>query len=257
MIITIIYKIINKINNKIYIGQTTKTLEQRFKRHMSDSLNNRIHTKFSNAIRKYGEINFVGFVIDTAKNQIELDEKECYWIHYYDAVNSGYNSTDGAVNANTYKYKTDKEMKKIKHKISISKLSKNNPNATSIKCKNIETGKELFFSSIVDCMDYFNLPNHNIITRRCTHITKCLYKNEWLFAYKNDDYLNDYTIEKNNRKSKQIIVYDIINNTTQKFQSFASAERFYNVKQKHFSGKAYKLGKHFIIDNKYEITILN
>lgn len=253
----IIYKIINKINKKVYIGQTIKTFKERFKRHMSDSLNYRIDTKFSRAIRKYGQNNFIGYIIDTAITQEELDEKECYWIKYYDSVNKGYNMTDGAVDANTYKYKTDEEMKEIKHKISLTKLGSNNPNSSSIKCKNVKTGEELAFNSIIDCVKYFNLPNHNAITRRCSHITRCLFNNEWLFAYVEDEYINNYTIEKNNRKSKKIIIYDIFNNLSQQFESFASAERFYKVKPKHFSGHAYKLGLHFIIDNQYEITILN
>ena len=64
---------------------------------MYDSLNYRIDTKFSRAIRKYGKDNFLGYVIDTAKTKEELDQKECYWIKFYDAVNHGYNTTDGAI----------------------------------------------------------------------------------------------------------------------------------------------------------------
>lgn len=257
MIVTVIYKIINKVNGKIYIGQTTKTFKERFNRHMYDSLNYRIDTKFSRAIRKYGKDNFLGYVIDTANTKEELDQKECYWIKFYDAVNKGYNITDGAIDANTYKYKTADEMQTIKHKISISKLGGKNPNATSIKCKNIQTGQELFFDSIIDCVSYLNLPNHNIITRQCNHVTKCLYNKKWLFSYFNEDYISDYTIEKGNRKSKLILVLNLLTNESKQFQSFASAERYYGVKSKHFSSKAYKHGDQFIIDHKYKITILN
>ena len=101
----IIYKATNKINNKIYIGQTTKTLEERIYRHIyraNHSLNI-THTHFINAIRKYGEENFIWEVIDKGKNQEELNEKEIYWIKYYNSVNDGYNIQDGG-----NKYDSDK-----------------------------------------------------------------------------------------------------------------------------------------------------
>lgn len=46
----IIYKIINDFNNKIYIGQTTETLEKRFARHCGYQLND--DTYFHRVIKK-------------------------------------------------------------------------------------------------------------------------------------------------------------------------------------------------------------
>lgn len=48
----LIYKATNKINGKIYIGQTHKSLEERKMCHKHDSKN--IDTYFYRAIRKYG-----------------------------------------------------------------------------------------------------------------------------------------------------------------------------------------------------------
>lgn len=48
----LIYKATNNINGKIYIGQTTKTLEERKKYHKRDS--KRIDNLFYRAIRKCG-----------------------------------------------------------------------------------------------------------------------------------------------------------------------------------------------------------
>ena len=50
-----IYKITNKINEKVYIGQTIRPAEYRFNRHMNDALNNILDTHFAREIRKYGE----------------------------------------------------------------------------------------------------------------------------------------------------------------------------------------------------------
>ena len=39
-----IYKITNIQNNKVYIGQTIRPIEQRFHRHLNDALNNILDT---------------------------------------------------------------------------------------------------------------------------------------------------------------------------------------------------------------------
>ena len=54
----VVYKITNKINGKIYIGQTTRTFEQRWKEHCNDAMNFKDIYLFHNAIRKYGKENF-------------------------------------------------------------------------------------------------------------------------------------------------------------------------------------------------------
>lgn len=101
----IIYKVTNIKNNKIYIGQTTKTLEERIYYHYyrADHSLNITHTHFINAIRKYGKENFKWEQIDIADTREELDNKEIYWIKYYNSVENGYNIQDGG-----NKYDTDK-----------------------------------------------------------------------------------------------------------------------------------------------------
>lgn len=47
------------------------------------------------AINKYGFDNFDWAVIDIAYDRKELDEKEIYWINYYDTYKYGYNMTIG------------------------------------------------------------------------------------------------------------------------------------------------------------------
>ena len=95
----IIYKCTNNINNKIYIGLTTKTLEWRIKKH-KDDYKRKIQDKnhLYRAMRKYGFENFSWEIIDTATTKEELSEKERYWIKYYDCFDNkdkGYNSTSG------------------------------------------------------------------------------------------------------------------------------------------------------------------
>ena len=84
----------NKVNGKVYIGQTVRTLEERRREHERDA-NNGSAFHFHNALRKNGFNNFTWEIIDTATTKDELDEKEKYWIAYYDAMNKGYNMKAG------------------------------------------------------------------------------------------------------------------------------------------------------------------
>ena len=86
-----IYKIINDINNKIYIGQTSFSLEKRFKEHLADS--DKIEKRpLYYAMRKYGKEHFK---IELIEETNFPNEKEKYWINYYDSYNNGYNATLG------------------------------------------------------------------------------------------------------------------------------------------------------------------
>lgn len=87
-----IYKITNKINNKIYIGQTVQSPNRRLQKHISDS--KKIDTHLYRAFNKYGIDNFQLDIIEECKDS-ELDQQEKYWIKYFDSYNNGYNETLG------------------------------------------------------------------------------------------------------------------------------------------------------------------
>jgi group I intron endonuclease len=91
----IIYKSTNKITGKIYIGQTTKNLEQRINGHIKESKVDK-NRPFLSSINKYGIDNFVFEIIDSVNNVDELNDKEIYWINFYNSVSpNGYNVTGG------------------------------------------------------------------------------------------------------------------------------------------------------------------
>lgn len=98
-----IYKITNKINGKIYVGQTTKTLEERFQKHCWGTTENdgyHLNMAIKKAIKKYGKENFTIELIEEVETD-RLDEKEVYWISFYDSYNKGYNCTLGGQNGAT------------------------------------------------------------------------------------------------------------------------------------------------------------
>ena len=181
-----IYKITNIQNNKVYIGQTIRPVEQRFHRHMNDALNNILDTHFARAIRKYGKENFIIEMIDTAKSQNELNQKEQYWIRYYDSVSKGYNETDAIskCGGNTYQSKTDEEMDIIKNKIRETKLGAKNPMARKVKRINIKTNEVDIFETVIACARACGIKNGKTsITTRLNGKIKSPFKNTWMFEY--------------------------------------------------------------------------
>lgn len=94
-----IYKLTNVIDNKCYIGQTTRTVEERVLEHFKYHLNGQSHCrKLSFAIKKYGPENFKIETIDTAISVDELNNKEVYWVKFYDSIGNGYNLAAGGDN---------------------------------------------------------------------------------------------------------------------------------------------------------------
>lgn len=251
-----IYKISNSINNKVYIGQTIRPIEERFKRHINDATNHILDTHFARAIRKYGKENFYIEEIDKANNQEELNLKEQYWIRYYDSINNGYNETDALYKCggNTYKSKSKEEMLLICQKISKTKLKGNNPNSKSIKCRNVDTKEELFFDSVTDCRDYFGEKTHRFITTRVLHKTKSLYKGVWEIAYVNEDY---YQFKRKVDKTGTILsVVNIKTNSETIFKSIRLASRELNINRSQITKHIKNNEKSFMV-NGYKFTILN
>lgn len=94
----VIYKFENKINGKIYVGQTVQKLSKRISSHKHPGANKNL--PIDAAIRKYGIENFSITTIDHANSVDELNEKEKFWIKYYDCISpKGYNLEEGGRNS--------------------------------------------------------------------------------------------------------------------------------------------------------------
>lgn len=92
-----IYKITNIINNKIYIGQTIyNTCANRWK-YYKNIIAKPYAPKVAiiHALNKYGYENFKFECIEDNLKIEQLNEREQYWIKYYDSYNQGYNETIG------------------------------------------------------------------------------------------------------------------------------------------------------------------
>lgn len=98
-----IYKITNLINQHSYIGQSVQ-IEKRWLRHQKDAFDKTSKSynyPLYQAIRKYG-LEYFNFEVLELCDQAQLNQREIYWIEYYDTYINGYNQTLGGQSP-TYK----------------------------------------------------------------------------------------------------------------------------------------------------------
>lgn len=89
----IIYKTVNQVNGKFYVGKDAK----------NDPTYLGSGVLINRAIRKYGRKNFVKYVIESCENTEQLDERETFWIKELNATDRriGYNIAEGGTGGDT------------------------------------------------------------------------------------------------------------------------------------------------------------
>ncbi len=106
----IIYRFTCTLNNKSYIGQTIHP-ERRYNNHKAAEGDSYFH----NAIRSHGFDNFEYHIEETIehddKNVLKhkLNEREIYWISFYDTYKNGYNNTPGGDGSAFWHHTGDKK----------------------------------------------------------------------------------------------------------------------------------------------------
>lgn len=89
----VVYKHVNKLNGKVYVGQTCQDVERCFRKNSKKHKGYKNSTAFYNAIKKYGWDNFETTILVSCTNQDDLNYMKEYFINYYNSVvPNGYNS---------------------------------------------------------------------------------------------------------------------------------------------------------------------
>jgi len=164
-----IYKIYNDVNDKIYIGQTIQTIEERLRKHTSDAFTRDTGMAIHAAIRKYGKENFHISEIECIKHKSKkelvslLNKREIDNISLYNTISpNGYNISAGGVLNDT------KKIPVIRYDTTIEKYF----NYESITAASVDTGLDI--SRIYAC---------------CSG--KCLSSNGNIFRYASDGISED------------------------------------------------------------------
>ncbi len=145
----IIYKIENIINNKIYIGQTVKSLNVRWNNHKADARTRPGKcSKLHRAMNKYGFENFEMKPLAVCNTIGELNFLEEALIKKYDTINSGYNIKFGGDN----RFHSEETKLKIGSKHKGKKISEEQKNILKTfragKRQSLETRKKISESNI-------------------------------------------------------------------------------------------------------------
>lgn len=114
-----VYKIVNLVNGKIYIGKS-KNPQKRWLKHLNTAKRGSSDRRFQvlhTAINKYGKNNFKIEIIFACNDEKECLEKEKYFIAKYNTFKGpGYNCTEGGDGSSGYKHTSEaiEKMKKAK-----------------------------------------------------------------------------------------------------------------------------------------------
>lgn len=141
----VVYKITNIINKKTYVGQTRRSLSQRWSEHLH-STNHGSTTAIHNAIRKYGKSNFTIDIIASCTSQTILNRYESVLIEKHNTLApNGYNIQLGG----------DNHSMDMGTKMKLSRAL----GGKSILARNLKTNKILNFKSQGECKKCLGLGN--------------------------------------------------------------------------------------------------
>ena len=176
----VIYKATNLVNELSYIGQA-----KNFKVRQSQHLKAKDNYDFHVALRDFGKDNFKWEILEECEENL-LNERERYWIAYYDTYNNGYNMTKGGENAdglvNWIKNNPDKAKEnalnglkyanqyhaqhKEEHLKQLASVRQKGVDATKKKVRCIE--KDIVFDSLADA-EKWSLTEENDNHKKASH----------------------------------------------------------------------------------------
>lgn len=184
---SIIYKAVNTITDEVYVGATTKSIEERKQDHLQKA-KNKVGSYFQEAIGTYGPEAFTWEQIDTASTNDELAAKEIKYILENNAVEEGYNSDrGGGIKKTVYQYNLDGTL-----------------NTT--------------FDNLTSAGNSINVRKQDI-SRACWSVNHTLGGYLWSYEHK-----EPFVIESDNRK-KQVIQYNLKEEELARYISAAEASR--------------------------------
>ena len=94
-----VYLIINKLNDKKYVGLTKQTIKERFYEHICKSRRQKLNEKSLHfAMKICGTENFTIEVLKVCSSLNEMNKYERYYIKYYNTMENGYNFNSGGAN---------------------------------------------------------------------------------------------------------------------------------------------------------------
>ena len=174
-----IYKITNKVNGKVYIGQSTN-IQERWNRHKKNMKNGT--NKLYQAMRFYGIENFIFTIIEECSKE-QLNEREIYWILQYNSYKEGYNSTLGGSYSEQQKKLSEQDANRIKQLLLNTEISQEEIaiqyNIDQSLISRINTGRDWYDDNCTYPLrpflkkEYFCINCGKAISKKATRCIKC------------------------------------------------------------------------------------
>lgn len=187
-----IYKAENTLNGYVYIGATSKTVEERKKDHECKAKNNTGY-EFQQAISTYGAEAFEWEEIDTASSPNELAQKEKEYIVEYNAQEEGYNKdSGGSIQKCVYQYN-------LKNGLLVNTLN-----------------------SLQNASNAINVTKQ-FLSRICLGANNTYNGFYWSYTFK------EPFIPQKDSRTKLVVQYDLKGNELQRFESISIANTSTNI----------------------------
>ena len=144
-----IYCIKNLINDKKYIGQTKDRFVERYWNHLWHlKQHSHFNRKLQYSFNKYGEDNFVFYILEELDNNEDINFLEQNYIIKYDSVANGYNMQYGEQPVNLHTFITEEHRKKVGEKNRIHMTGKIHSSETRRKMSASRRGSNNSFSKL-------------------------------------------------------------------------------------------------------------
>lgn len=184
-----IYKIENLLNKDFYIGKTTQTLEHRFSQHKSFAYHGG-QTILANAIRKYGQENFIISIVEECDKSI-LNERETYYIQTLKPKYNIKQESEGATSTTWNKRKVEMYSLEGKFLLEFNSL--------------LEAGEWIIQNRFSESKSAYVVSSH--ITDCCMERRKTAYSHQWRYKDNTKKILMNTTKTWQNIQKKVLMSY--------------------------------------------------
>lgn len=248
-----IYRIINKVNDKMYIG-SSYNLEKRLASHISMLINNKHHSiHLQNAYNKYGDDNFDFEVLEECEREFLLDREQYYLNLYLEAdkyvtgesmtfIEKGYNICSMSIKGFTGKHSRESLIKQIKTR-GFCEIYKVNINGEILDIYDLKS----------ECPDLSGNIYKSIKTKVCLKGKNYCYINatDYFEGFKPTIFVpwnKGLNIEYKGEK-RVIYLYDIYGTFIQKFDSLLSCSKYCKAESANLIKKINNYPKKILIDS--------
>lgn len=149
LIVSKIYQIECKITGLLYVGQTCKSLSERFRYHGYDARDGS-KAKLHQSMREYGKDNHIISLLEQTDSP---DERECFWIEKLDSLKNGLNTAQGGGAFPVMKGKEHWLHGKTHSEESCKKISDNHADFTGAKNGRARCGTLYFVDGSTERFD--------------------------------------------------------------------------------------------------------